>query len=95
MVIDMHVRRRSEPELVGAIVNGPSAVLHAPSGRPVALHTATFMRSAVALHERCGFVRAPALDLAVTDILDVVADGALPVVLAYRLAPDALRRAGP
>jgi predicted N-acetyltransferase YhbS len=69
----------------------------AAGSETLALHTATFMRSAVALYERCGFVREPALDIVVTDVLDVVDvvdDGALPAVIAYRLARDAMDRAG-
>lgn len=54
----------------------------------IGLHTATFMTSAVALYERCGFGRDPSYDILPTAILDLdldLDDDDLPSVIAYRL----------
>jgi predicted N-acetyltransferase YhbS len=59
----------------------------------VGLHTAAFMTAAVRLYERCGFERAPAYDIAATDVLGIEAEVEVPPVIAYRLTLPPHRRA--
>jgi predicted N-acetyltransferase YhbS len=50
----------------------------------ICLHTATFMRAAVHIYERMGFVRAPEFDVTAADMMDVGGvEG--PLVIGYRL----------
>ena len=51
----------------------------------LALHTASFMTSAVELYERCGFVRDPRYDLTPSAVLDVDDGDDAPQVIAYVL----------
>jgi GNAT superfamily N-acetyltransferase len=60
----------------------------AAGAKALSLHTAAFMRSAVAIYERMGFVRNPELDFdpaALFDLRDEFAGRERPHVIAYRL----------
>ena len=50
----------------------------------ICLHTATFMRGAVHIYERMGFVRAPDFDVTAAEMMDV-GDVEGPLVIGYRL----------